>query len=136
MYDNGSITEQSTKKSQEAAEAAEFRHLTQKLNEDRIARKAREEGQNQLLMDIQAAADREAVYNNAPTSQSEFASYAREGIEPPGLIDTVRSRLAGLFNKAPAPAPYQERASMQEQELINELNKQAQEADRTAQGYK
>ncbi|AGM46832.1 hypothetical protein AD45P2_00065 [Alteromonas phage vB_AmaP_AD45-P2] len=141
-------------------DAEELRRLKADMAKQEAKDIGAEEGRNALLRQIQAAADEEARRNGVVRSMTPYAVAAREGREPeaPSLYDAVTGRLKSaadrfggyISDKAEGlssmfgreleevePNPEVRRVAESERRLMEELdNRAAQEAARTAQGYK
>jgi hypothetical protein len=130
-----SYTQLSKENEANRQKARELDNLAQEMKQRQAIDAGRAEGQNQLLMEIQAMADREARMNNAPLSTSEYAVNARQGreVQGPSLYDQVKGYLGGMFSsdqpaqQSPQVSAFAERERLAEQQRLDRI---AQEAER------
>ena len=132
-----SYTQLSKENEANRQKARELDNLAQDMKQRQAIDAGRAEGQNQLLMEIQAMADREARMNNAPLSTSDYAVNARQGreVQGPSLYDQVKGYLGGMFKSSGQPAQqspqvsaFAERERLAEQQRLDRIAQEAEMA--------
>jgi hypothetical protein len=134
MYQDTTVTGMS----KEGATVREKAAAMDDLNRQKAIDAGVEEGKMQLLMDLQAR--QRDMDRQMRQGAANYQKNLQQPVEQPSFLDIAKQKLSSFITGTQAPTfteqrvqPYADAERMMEEERLNKI---AQEADRTAQGYK
>lgn len=140
LYDNGGLTRQATVNEKNAADARELADMKARQQSQGIYEQGANDAYSAVERRLMEQAQQQEMDRRMQEGYNNYQRSLQEQNTGPSLYDQVKGRLGSMFTSSEQPAQQSPQVSAfaERERLMEEdrLNKLAQEADRTAQGYK